>query len=102
LAVICAITYFCGLIGRNVLFIDVRNYSHRYIENVVVSARDFSHFTGGMGVPGNWGFSERTRVRLNVHIAFDADSRHYDLPARIWLLPFGRYTCNRREAATQR
>ena len=78
------------LLGRNVLFINVRNYSHKYIENVVVSDSNFSSGTPGMGVPGSWGFYTSPRLRFKVRVAFNVEGQHYDIPADTWLLPFGR------------
>jgi hypothetical protein len=80
------------LLGRNVLFINVRNYSHKYLENIVVSGSHFSDRQGGMGTPGNWDFSTSSRLSLNVRVAFDVDGQHYDVPGHAWLIPFGETT----------
>lgn len=83
-----AITLWWFTTGDNVS-VNVRNHSHKYVENIVVSGHGFSCRLGGMGVPGGWAFSARPRFRFDVRMAFDVDGRHYDLPGHTWMLPFG-------------
>ena len=71
--------------------VNVFNRSGTTLHNVVISSNGFSGPSGDVGPGRDFAFSADTQMNFRFSLAFDANGRHYDLPAHIWLPPFGDY-----------
>lgn len=85
------------LFSDNSLQIDLRNDSGVSLQNVaiIVPGASFSRLAQDMqpgdGVIFSTGDSLKPRRKLPIRVVFDADGRHYDVPKKLSLAPFGSY-----------
>jgi hypothetical protein len=69
---------------------SIDNKSSATLQNVVLSAGDFSErCDSDLHVGDSGGFGKEPRLKRNFHVTFDAAGQHYDLSARVYMLPFG-------------
>jgi hypothetical protein len=69
--------------------INFNNHSGTTLRNVVITVPGGSARFETLGPQHEVAFSGDPRLRFDIHVAFDARDRHYDLPARTHVLPFG-------------
>jgi len=85
------------LFSENSLQVDFRNDSGVSLQNVaiIVPGAAFSpaaqDMQPGGGVIFNTGDTLKPRRNLPIHVVFDTDGRHYDVPKELRLAPFGSY-----------
>lgn len=71
--------------------VNVFNRSGMTIHHVVISSNGFCRGDDDVSPDGSFGFSATTQMSFRFSLAFDANGRHYDVPAHLWLPPFGDY-----------
>jgi hypothetical protein len=71
--------------------VNVFNRSGTTLHNVVVSSNGFSGPSRDVFPGGDFAFSADTQMSFRFSLAFDANGKHYDAPAHLWLPPFGDY-----------
>jgi hypothetical protein len=73
----------------NTASVNLWNRSHSTLRNIIVSVPGRSDPFAEMAPGDSGGFPADPKFTYDVHVSFDADGRHYDLPARIHMLPVG-------------
>ncbi len=71
--------------------VNVFNRSRTTLHNIVISSNGFSGPSGDVSPGGDFAFSADTQMNFRFRLAFDANGKHYDVPAHTWLPPFGDY-----------
>ena len=81
------------LFSDNNVSINVFNRSGVVLRNVavIVPGSPFSGRPEDMSPDNSFVFATETKTKLPIHVVFDADGRHYDVPTQLRLAPFGSY-----------
>lgn len=91
LAVPAAAVFMWWLTTSGNASVNVDNRSGTTLHNVVISSNGYCGPSGDVSPGGGFGFSASTQMSFHFSLAFDANGRHYDVPADVWLPPFGDY-----------